>query len=267
MLALAGDWPEQPAINAATRLAAKPQVSSASDHSEQASLASLDSADAQEVRASICTCPVTAFTLHSGRAVLCWASFLVTSAAFPSQWLAGAPTFCRLCSSGESFRSHTDHGFDGRGSHSYRCNQVAWPVTKLEAAPSLRLLPETSAAAVDLLTMSVRVEAKPAAVRAAGSGCGAVPDPVQLWRLDTAAPAAMPCLVRTAGQPRLLGGRYVSLLSSYWKGCPAPVRNDVLQETKSPIVSFGCKDVHLQQSYVPRLLLRRTTASILQQAG
>ncbi len=52
MPALAGDWPEQPAINAATRLAAKPQVSSASDHSEQASLASLDSADAQEVRAT-----------------------------------------------------------------------------------------------------------------------------------------------------------------------------------------------------------------------
>ena len=52
-LACAGDWPEQPAINAATRLAAKPQVSSASDHSEQASLASLDSADAQEVRAKL----------------------------------------------------------------------------------------------------------------------------------------------------------------------------------------------------------------------
>ena len=73
---------------------------------------------------------------------------------------------------------------------------MAWPVTKLEAAPSLRLLPETSAAAVDLLTMSVKAEAEPAAVRAAGSGCGAMPEPVQLWKLDSAAPAPVQSVVR-----------------------------------------------------------------------
>jgi len=93
---------------------------------------------------------------------------------------------------------------------------VAWPVTKLEAAPSLRLLPETSAAAVDLLTMSVRVEAKPAAVRAAGSGCGAVPDPVQLWRLDTAAPAPLQSLARHCCQPCIRAWSMVSASVRSW---------------------------------------------------
>ena len=78
-----------------------------------------------------------------------------------------------------------------------RLLQVAWPAPQLAAAPSLRLLPETSAAAVDLLTMSVKADEEPAAaVRAAGSGCGAVPDPVQLWRLVAPTPPPSPCSVR-----------------------------------------------------------------------
>ena len=123
-----GDWPEAPTSSAAARLAVKPQpqASSASDHSEQASLQGLD---------------------------------------------GGA-------------------------------EEVAWPAApQLAPAPSLRLLPETSAAAVDLLTMSVKAE-EPAAVPlimgAAGSGCSAVPQPVQLWRPVAAVPPAQPRAVRVA---------------------------------------------------------------------
>ena len=77
-----------------------------------------------------------------------------------------------------------------RSNNARPCRQVAWPVTKLAAAPSLRLLPETSAAAVDLLTMSVKAEESAPATT--GSGCGAVPEPVQLWRLATTSPASSP---------------------------------------------------------------------------
>ena len=83
---------------------------------------------------------------------------------------------------------------------------MAWPAAApqlLAPAPSLRLLPETSAAAVDLLTMSVKAE-EPSSVAAmtdaAGSGCGDVPKPVQLWRPVAAVLPYPAHAVRSAAQ-------------------------------------------------------------------
>ena len=213
MHACAGDWPEQPAINAATRLAAKPQVSTASDHSEQASLASLDSADAQEVRATVVRellplsrpCDCVQGVIQVVGHLLCGRLNTSPRLVGPKAQYPGSvvvPYACRLlCNDILQELKSSRHA------------QVAWPATKLEAAPSLRLLPETSAAAVDLLTMSVKAEDELAAVRAAGSGCGAVPEPVQLWRLDAAAPAPLHSSVRHCCQAstRVRGGILPSL--------------------------------------------------------